>query len=100
VTFVDIPGWLPGVEQVYGGIIRHGARLLFACSAATVQKKTSILRGAYGGGSIARCAKDLGADCMLARPSAEIAVRGAPQPRWGFCSTANLPRRRIATQTN
>jgi methylmalonyl-CoA carboxyltransferase large subunit len=77
VTFVDIPGFLPGVDQEYGGIIRHGAKLLFAYSAATVPKITVILRKAYGGGYIAMCAKDLGADCTLAWPSAEIAVMGA-----------------------
>ncbi len=77
VTLVDIPGFLPGVDQEYGGIIRHGAKLLFAYSAATVPKITVILRKAYGGGYIAMCAKDLGADCVLAWPSAEIAVMGA-----------------------
>jgi methylmalonyl-CoA carboxyltransferase large subunit len=77
VTFVDIPGFLPGVQQEYGGIIRHGAKLLFAYSAATVPKITVILRKAYGGGYIAMCAKDLGADCVIAWPSAEIAVMGA-----------------------
>jgi methylmalonyl-CoA carboxyltransferase large subunit len=77
ITFVDIPGFLPGVEQEYGGIIRHGAKLLFAYSAATVPKITVILRKAYGGGYIAMCAKDLGADCVVAWPSAEIAVMGA-----------------------
>lgn len=77
VTFVDIPGFLPGVEQEYRGIIRHGAKLLFAYSAAIVPKITVILRKAYGGGYIAMCAKDLGADCTLAWPSAEIAVMGA-----------------------
>jgi methylmalonyl-CoA carboxyltransferase 12S subunit len=77
VTFVDIPGFLPGVSQEYSGIIRHGAKLLFAYSAATVPKITVILRKAYGGGYIAMCAKDLGADCVVAWPSAEIAVMGA-----------------------
>jgi methylmalonyl-CoA carboxyltransferase large subunit len=77
LTFVDIPGFLPGVDQEYGGIIRHGAKLLFAYSAATVPKITVILRKAYGGGYIAMCSKDLGADCTLAWPSAEIAVMGA-----------------------
>ena len=77
VTFVDIPGFLPGVDQEYGGIIRHGAKLLFAYSAATVPKITVILRKAYGGGYIAMCSKELGADCTLAWPSAEIAVMGA-----------------------
>jgi methylmalonyl-CoA carboxyltransferase large subunit len=77
ITLVDIPGFLPGVDQEYGGIIRHGAKLLFAYSAATVPKITVILRKAYGGGYIAMCAKDLGADCTLAWPSSEIAVMGA-----------------------
>jgi methylmalonyl-CoA carboxyltransferase large subunit len=77
VTLVDIPGFLPGVDQEYGGIIRHGAKLLFAYSAATVPKITVILRKAYGGGYIAMCAKDLGADCIVAWPTAEIAVMGA-----------------------
>jgi methylmalonyl-CoA carboxyltransferase large subunit len=77
VTLVDVPGFLPGVGQEYGGIIRHGAKLLFAYSAATVPKITVVLRKAYGGGYIAMCAKDLGADCIIAWPSAEIAVMGA-----------------------
>jgi methylmalonyl-CoA carboxyltransferase large subunit len=77
ITFVDIPGFLPGIEQEYGGIIRHGAKLLFAYSASTVPKITVILRKAYGGGYIAMCARDLGADCIVAWPSAEIAVMGA-----------------------
>jgi len=77
ITFVDIPGFLPGVDQEYGGIIRHGAKLLFAYSAATVPKITVILRKAYGGGYIAMCSKELGADCTLAWPGAEIAVMGA-----------------------
>ncbi|MFN7993350.1 MAG: acyl-CoA carboxylase subunit beta [Bryobacteraceae bacterium] len=77
ITFVDIPGFLPGVDQEYRGIIRHGAKLLFAYSAATVPKITVILRKAYGGGYIAMCCKELGADCTLAWPSAEIAVMGA-----------------------
>ncbi len=77
VTFVDVPGFLPGVDQEYGGIIRHGAKLLFAYSAATVPKLTVVVRKAYGGGYIAMCAKDLGADRVVAWPSAEIAVMGA-----------------------
>jgi methylmalonyl-CoA carboxyltransferase large subunit len=77
ITLVDIPGFLPGIDQEYGGIIRHGAKLLFAYSAAIVPKITVILRKAYGGGYIAMCAKDLGADCVVAWPSAEIAVMGA-----------------------
>jgi len=74
---VDVPGFLPGVEQERGGIIRHGAKLLFAYSATTVPKITVVLRKAYGGAYIAMCCKDLGADRVVAWPSAEIAVMGA-----------------------
>jgi methylmalonyl-CoA carboxyltransferase 12S subunit len=77
LTFVDVPGFLPGVQQEYGGIIRHGAKMLFAYSAATVPKITVILRKAYGGAYLAMCGKDLGADRVLAWPTAEIAVMGA-----------------------
>jgi len=77
VTFVDVPGFLPGVEQERGGIIRHGAKLLFAYSAATVPKITVVLRKAYGGAYIAMCSKGLGADRVAAWPTAEIAVMGA-----------------------
>ena len=77
LTFVDCPGFLPGVDQEYGGIIRHGAKILFAYSAATVPKLTVVLRKAYGGAYIAMCCKDLGADRVAAWPTAEIAVMGA-----------------------
>ena len=77
VTFVDVPGFLPGVQQEYGGIIRHGAKMLFAYSAATVPKITVILRKCYGGAHLAMCGKDLGADRVFAWPTAEIAVMGA-----------------------
>ena len=77
MTFVDVPGFLPGVQQEYGGIIRHGAKMLFAYSAATVPKVTVVLRKAYGGAYIAMCGKDLGADRVFAWPTAEIAVMGA-----------------------
>jgi methylmalonyl-CoA carboxyltransferase large subunit len=77
VTFVDVPGFLPGVQQEYGGIIRHGAKMLFAYSAATVPKITIILRKSYGGAYLAMCGKDLGADRVFAWPTAEIAVMGA-----------------------
>jgi methylmalonyl-CoA carboxyltransferase 12S subunit len=77
VTFVDVPGFLPGVQQEYGGIIRHGAKMLFAYSAATVPKLTVILRKSYGGAHLAMCSKDLGADKVFAWPSAEVAVMGA-----------------------
>jgi methylmalonyl-CoA carboxyltransferase large subunit len=77
LTLVDVPGFLPGIEQEYRGIIRHGAKLLFAYSAATVPKLTLILRKAYGGAYVAMCAKDLGADRVVAWPTAQIAVMGA-----------------------
>ncbi len=77
LTFVDVPGFLPGVQQEYGGIIRHGAKMLFAYSAATVPKITIILRKSYGGAYLAMCGKDLGADRVYAWPTAEVAVMGA-----------------------
>ncbi len=77
VTLVDVPGFMPGVKQEYGGIIRHGAKMLFAYSAATVPKVSIVLRKAYGGAYLAMCGKDLGADRCAAWPSAEIAVMGA-----------------------
>lgn len=77
VTLVDVPGFLPGVRQEHDGIIRHGAKLLFAYSAATVPKITIVLRKAYGGAFLAMCGKDLGADRVFAWPTAEIAVMGA-----------------------
>lgn len=76
VTLVDVPGFLPGIAQEHGGIIRHGAKMLFAYSAATVPKLTVILRKAYGGAYLAMCSRDLGADSVLAWPTAEIAVMG------------------------
>lgn len=76
VTLVDIPGYMPGVNEEYKGIIRHGAKLLYAYSEATVPKITVILRKAYGGAYIAMCSKHLGADLVLAWPRAEIAVLG------------------------
>lgn len=76
LTIVDVPGFLPGLEQEYGGIIRHGAKLLYAYSEATVPLVTLIVRKAYGGAYLAMCAKHLGADMVLAWPSAEIAVMG------------------------
>lgn len=78
LTIVDTPGYLPGVAQEHGGIIRHGAKLLYAYSEATVPKITLITRKAYGGAYIAMCSKSLGADIVIAWPTAEIAVMGAP----------------------
>ncbi|MBP2645686.1 MAG: pccB [Firmicutes bacterium] len=76
VNLVDVPGFLPGTGQEYGGIIRHGAKMLYAYSEATVPKVTVITRKAYGGSYLAMCSKDLGADQVMAWPSAEIAVMG------------------------
>ena len=76
LTFVDLPGYLPGVDQEHAGVIRHGAKLLYAYCEATVPKITIILRKAYGGGYIAMCSRHLGADFVFAWPSAEIAVMG------------------------
>jgi len=77
LTLEDVPGFLPGSAQEYGGIIRHGAKMLFAYSEATVPKATVILRKAYGGAYIAMCNRQLGADIVLAWPDAQIAVMGA-----------------------
>ena len=76
LNLVDVPGFLPGTAQEYGGIIRHGAKMLFAYSEATVPKVTVITRKAYGGAYLAMCSKDLGADIVFAWPLAEIAVMG------------------------
>lgn len=76
VTLVDVPGFMPGVQQEYGGIIRHGAKMLFVYSAATVPKISIILRKAYGGAYLAMCGKDLGCDRVAAWPTGEIAVMG------------------------
>jgi acetyl-CoA carboxylase carboxyltransferase component len=76
VTFTDVPGYLPGVKQEHSGIIRHGAKLLYAFSEATVPKINVVVRKAYGGAYIAMNSKHLGADLVLAWPTAEIAVMG------------------------
>ena len=77
LTCVDTPGYLPGVAQEHGGIIRHGAKLLYAYSEATVPLLVLITRKAYGGAYLAMCGKSLGADVAIAWPSAQIAVMGA-----------------------
>ena len=82
VTFMDVPGYLPGTAQEWGGIIRHGAKILYAFSEATVPKITIITRKAYGGAYDVMSSKNLGADLVLAWPTAEIAVMG-PQ---GACN--------------
>ena len=76
VTFVDTPGYMPGKAQEHSGIIRHGAKVIYAYSEATVPKVTILVRKAYGGAYIALCSKKLGADLVLAYPTAEIAVMG------------------------
>ncbi|MCI4396984.1 MAG: methylmalonyl-CoA carboxyltransferase [Thermoprotei archaeon] len=76
ITFVDVPGFMPGTAQEHGGIIRHGAKILFAYSEATVPKLTVILRKAYGGAYIAMSSRHLGADYVVSWPTAEIAVMG------------------------
>lgn len=76
VTFVDVPGFLPGVDQEYGGIIRHGAKLLYAFSEATVPRIQIITRKAYGGAYVVMNSKSIGADFAFAWPSAELAVMG------------------------
>ena len=77
VSLVDVPGFMPGLAQERGGIIRHGAKMLFAYASATVPKITLIMRKAYGGAYLAMCSADMGADMVFAWPTAEIAVMGA-----------------------
>lgn len=77
VTFVDVPGFMPGTEQEYGGIIKHGAKLIFAYAEATVPKLSVVTQKAYGGAYIVMSSKHLGGDVNYAWPSAEIAVMGA-----------------------
>lgn len=77
LTIADVPGYLPGSVQEWGGIIRHGAKLLWCYSEATVPKLLLVTRKAYGGSYLAMCSKDLGADMAFAWPTAEIAVMGA-----------------------
>ena len=77
VTFVDVPGFLPGVDQEHGGIIRHGAKLLYAYCEATVPRISVITRKAYGGAYVVMDSKSIGADLAFAWPSAELAVMGA-----------------------
>ena len=77
LTLEDVPGFLPGTGQEYGGIIRHGAKMLYAYCEATVPKVTVVLRKAYGGAYIGMCNKELGSDMVMAWPTAQIAVMGA-----------------------
>jgi len=77
INLVDVPGYLPGTDQEWGGIIRHGAKMLYAYSEATVPKITLTVRKAYGGSYLGMCSKDLGADFVFCWPSTELAVMGA-----------------------
>jgi len=77
ITLVDVPGYLPGTDQEWGGIIRHGAKMLYAYSEATAPKITLTIRKAYGGSYLGMCSKDLGADTVLCWPTTELAVMGA-----------------------
>jgi len=77
INLVDVPGYLPGTNQEWGGIIRHGAKMLYAYSEATVPKITLTIRKAYGGSYLGMCCKDLGADFVFCWPSTELAVMGA-----------------------
>ncbi|MFC1899577.1 acyl-CoA carboxylase subunit beta [Chloroflexota bacterium] len=77
INFVDVPGYLPGTNQEWGGIIRHGAKMLYAYSEATVPKLTLTIRKAYGGSYLGMCSRDLGADAVFCWPSTELAVMGA-----------------------
>lgn len=76
ITFVDVPGYLPGVKEEHGGIIRHGAKVIYAYSEAQTPKVTIVVRKAYGGAYIGMCSKSLGGDVVFAYPTAEIAVMG------------------------
>jgi acetyl-CoA carboxylase carboxyltransferase component len=76
ITFVDVPGFLPGVDQEYGGIIRHGAKLLYAYCEASVPRISIITRKAYGGAYVVMDSKSVGSDLSFAWPSAELAVMG------------------------
>lgn len=76
ITFEDVTGFFPGIKQEHGGIIRHGAKILYAYSEATVPKMTVILRKAYGGAYVALNSKSIGADLVYSWPNAEIAVMG------------------------
>ena len=76
VNLVDVPGYLPGTDQEWGGIIRHGAKMLYAYSEATVPKLTITIRKAYGGSYLGMCSKDLGADAVFCWPTTELAVMG------------------------
>jgi propionyl-CoA carboxylase beta chain len=93
VTFEDVPGFLPGTVQEYGGIIRHGAKLLFAFAEATVPKVTVITRKAYGGAYCVMSSKHIRTDFNYAWPTAEIAVMGRKGPSTSSTSASSTPQR-------
>jgi acetyl-CoA carboxylase carboxyltransferase component len=93
LTIADVPGYLPGSQQEWGGIIRHGAKLLWCYSEATVPKLLLVTRKDYGGSYLAMCSKHLGADMAFAWPSAEIAVMGAE-------GAANIIHRRVIKEAD
>ena len=89
-----MPGFLPGTDQEYNGIIRHGSKLLYAYAEATVPKITVITRKAYGGAYVVMCSKHIGADFNVAWPTAEIAVMGpsaAVGTRWSSSTRSSSP---------
>ncbi|UCD54029.1 MAG: methylmalonyl-CoA carboxyltransferase, partial [Dehalococcoidia bacterium] len=90
ITLVDVPGYMPGTQQEFGGVIRHGAKVLSAYSEATVPKVTVCTHKAYGGAEISMCSRSVGADIYMAWPTAELAVMGAEG------ATAIIFRREIA----
>lgn len=96
ISFVDVPGYLPGLNQEWGGIIRHGAKLLWSYAEATVPKLTVVTRKNYGGSYIAMSSQHLGADMIFAWPSAEIAVMGAQ----GAVEIVSAYRKRLAAAEN
>jgi propionyl-CoA carboxylase beta chain len=97
VTFEDVPGFLPGTAQEYGGIIKHGAKLLYAFAEATVPKVTVITRKAYGGAYCVMASKHIRTDVNYAWPTAEIAVMG-PEGAVDIVYNANSTVRKIARQ--
>jgi acetyl-CoA carboxylase carboxyltransferase component len=95
LTLVDVPGFLPGIEQERGGIIRHGAKMLYTYASCTTPKITVILRKAYGGSYLAMCSQEMGADMVYAWPTAEIAVMGA-EAAVRSCTARNSTKPRTA----
>ena len=93
ITFCDVPGFLPGTAQEWGGIIRHGAKLLYAYTEATVPKITIITRKAYGGAYDVMASKHMLADFNFAWPTAEVAVMGPRAPSTSSIAATSPPHR-------